>query len=175
MRTVRTKVYQFNELNDEAKQVAIDKNREINVDYKWWVFTYEDAENIGLKLNGFDLDINKHATGKLLQDAYYTANEIIKNHGVTCETYKTANDFIEFWNEAVKLHSDGIITDKVADGKEDYFDEYVADSEEKFLKDILSNYADILQNECDYLQTDEAVKETLIANEYEFTKEGNIF
>lgn len=28
MRTVRTKIYQFNELNDKAKQVAIEKERE---------------------------------------------------------------------------------------------------------------------------------------------------
>ncbi len=32
MRTIRTKVYQFNELNDEAKQVAIEKYRNNNDD-----------------------------------------------------------------------------------------------------------------------------------------------
>lgn len=175
MRTVRTKVYKFEELSKQAQEVAIEKNSDINVNYDWWNFTYEDAENIGLKLNGFDLDRNKHATGDFSNGAYDTALEIISNHGENCETYKVAKDFINFWDEAVKLHSDNITLDKVKDGSEDYFDEYISDKEDEFLKDILNCYSDILQNESEYLQGEEAIKEALIANEYEFTKDGNQF
>ncbi len=175
MRTIRTKVYQFNELNDDAKQVAISKNSDINVNYDWWFMTYEDAENIGLKLNSFDLDRNKNAKGKFIDDAYFCATEIVNNHGVDCDTYKLSLKFISEWNEAIKLHSDGINIEKVRECNEGAFDNYVYDSEIKFLEDILECYANILQGECEYLQGDEAIKETLISNEYEFTKDGNMF
>ena len=35
MRTVRTKVYSFNELNENAKEVAVKNFNDINVDYEW--------------------------------------------------------------------------------------------------------------------------------------------
>ena len=33
----------------------------------------------------------------------------------------------------------------------------------------------MLQRESDYLMTDEAIKDTILCNEYEFTVEGNQF
>lgn len=175
MRTVRTKVYSFEELNQDAQQLALDFNRDINVGSDWWAGTYEDAENIGLKITSFDLDRNKHAEGNLLNDEYSVAVDIANNHGEECETFKIAVKFIEFWNEAVKLHSNGVNMEKVEDGKEHDFDNYVDEAVTKFKQDLLNAYADILQNECEYLQSDEAVKETLISNDYEFTANGNIF
>ncbi len=160
MRTIRTKVYQFNELNDEAKQVAIENNSDINVDYDWWLQTYEDAKTIGLKLTGFDLERNKHATGEFIENACDCAYKIIKNHGVECDSYSLAVGFLAGH-------------DNILNGEED--NESIEELEEEFLKAILNSYADYLQNECDYLQGDEAIKETLVSNEYEFTKDGNMF
>ena len=51
MRTIRTKVYTFNELVVDAQQNAIEDNSNINVEHDWWILTYEDANMIGLKLN----------------------------------------------------------------------------------------------------------------------------
>jgi len=56
MRTIETTVYKFDELSDEAKQQSIENLYDLNVDYEWWDCTYEDAENIGLKISEFDLD-----------------------------------------------------------------------------------------------------------------------
>ena len=58
MRTYTTEhtVYKFDELDESTKQAAIEKLWDINVDYEWWEFTYEDAANIGLKITEFDLD-----------------------------------------------------------------------------------------------------------------------
>ena len=39
-------------LSDKAKQKAIEKFYDINVDYDWWDSVYEDAKNIGLKITG---------------------------------------------------------------------------------------------------------------------------
>lgn len=60
------------------------------------------------------------------------------------------------------------------EGKEYDFDYYMKDREKQFLKDILYYYADYLQKECNYLQTEQAIKETLIANDYEFLSDGKM-
>ena len=175
MKTISIQLYSFDELSQEAQQNAINKLSDINVDYNWWEYTYQDAENIGLKITSFDLDRNRHAEGYFMQDAYNTSDRIMTEHGENCSTYKTAKDFFNFWNEAVKLHSDNIIIDKVKEGSEHYFDEYVKDKEDEFLKSLLNDYSVILQNESEYLQSEEAIKETIIANEYDFTENGQMY
>jgi len=47
--------------------------------------------------------------------------------------------------------------------------------EDDFLNSLIEDYSIILQNESEYLQSDEAIKETILANDYEFTKDGNQF
>lgn len=42
-------------MNDERKQQLIDEHRDINVDYNWWDFTYEDFFAI-CKILGVELD-----------------------------------------------------------------------------------------------------------------------
>jgi len=46
--------------------------------------------------------------------------------------------------------------------------------EQEFLKCILEDYRCILSNEYDYLQSNEAVIETIITNDYAFTEEGEL-
>lgn len=172
MRTVRTKVYQFNELNENAKENAINSNSEINVDYDWWENVYYDAEIIGLKITSFRLDRNRNASGEFLTTAYDVCNSILENHGVECATYETANKFKGIESEFLrkcKIENDG---DEDTTYEQDC--EY-SDLEEDFLNELLEDYSVMLQSECEYLQSDEAISETLIANEYEFTKEGNRF
>jgi hypothetical protein len=171
MRTVRTKVYQFNELNESAKQTAIKKNSYINVDYDWWQSIYEDANAIGLKITSFDLDRRRHADGQFTLSACEVAQNIFNNHGEHCQTYQTAEKFMEKWQP--------VYNDYLDENSENYesgdLEDEMQDLEDEFLKSLLEDYSIILQNECEYLQSDEAIAETLIANEYEFTKDGNQF
>lgn len=53
--TVTTTVYQFDELSEKAKQVAIARYREGNLDYDWWDSVYEQCETAG-QLLGIELD-----------------------------------------------------------------------------------------------------------------------
>jgi hypothetical protein len=46
MRTVKIDLYQFEELTSEAKQKAIIKYRDFNLDHGWWEFVYEDFINL---------------------------------------------------------------------------------------------------------------------------------
>lgn len=176
MRTIRTKVYKFSELSESAKQKAIEKMHDINFSWgDWWENVYEDAAQIGLKITGFDIDRGSYCKGEFLEDANYTANKIIQEHGHTCETYKTASGFLQDWSNLVEKYSDGIEKDKVAEDNEYEFDKDADDLENEFLKSICEDYRINLQKEYEYLSSEDAIIETIEANEYEFTKDGNRF
>ncbi len=172
MRTIETKVYKFSELNETAQQVAIQKNCDINVDYNWWEFTYEDANQVGIIISSFDIDRGSYCQGALNESAEATAHLIIDNHGETCETYKTAENYLKERDELINTAP----RDKNGDFEdENDLDSKLDDLDKDFEESIFEDYLTILRNEYEYLTGEEAIKETLIANEYEFTAEGNQF
>jgi len=169
MKTISINLYKFSELSEEAKQKAIEKLYYINLDQDWWTFTYEDAENIGLKITGFDLDRNRHATGYFLLNATEVAQNILNEHGEMCETYKTAENFLSEHSPVFSKYM-----------SEDYEDIYEIENqlqeiEDDFLKNLLEDYSIMLQNECEYLQSEEAIIETIEANDYDFTENGDLY
>jgi hypothetical protein len=159
MRTIETKVYQFHELSEEAKKQAINSLLDINVDNNWWECTYDDAKEIGLKITGFNLDRNRHCTGKLTIYPTECAKLIIENHGGACETYKLAKNYL----------GDILVIDETT---EDEGQEELTDIQDNFLKDLLEEYSSILQKEYEYLTSENSIIETIEANEYEFTENG---
>lgn len=159
-------VYTFDELTEEQKEKAIEKLYDINIDYEWWDFMFYDAENIGLKLTGFDLDRNRHATGEFLLSAYEVAENIIRDHGDACETYKTASNFLNDCNKDPRPDEDD----------EDFGDweDRMIDLESEFLQSLLEDYSIMLQHEFEYKTSEEAIIETIQANGYEFDEDGNL-
>ena len=171
MRTVRTKIYQFDELSEEAQQNAINQFIDINVDSSWWESTYEDAEHIGLKITGFDLDRNKHATGEFNLSANEVAQNIFNEHGKDCGTFKVATDFMESWEPLFNEY----VREDYTDDRFHELENLLLEMEEEFLSNMLEEYATILQNEFEYLTSETTIQDTILANEYEFTKDGNRF
>lgn len=169
-------IYKFEELPDEqAKDKARDWYRQGGLDHEWWDSTYDDAKNIGLKITGFDLDRGLMAEGDFTEDAVDVAKAIMKDHGKKTETYSDAEDFLEEWKQGEKAYL------KANKDDPEYLDESpFEDSDEaekleaEFQKTILEDYARMLQSEYDYLNSDEAVDESIIANEYEFHEDGSI-
>lgn len=179
MKTIRTKVYQFKELTEQAQQKAIEQFSDINVDYDWWQSTYEDAANIGLKITSFGLDRNRHATGQFTECANEVAAKILAGHGKDCETYKTAQSYLQDIEDIKKDAKDNYNEDEELMEFEEFLEDTkgseldnIADS---FKQSLLEDYSIILQNECEYLQSYVSIKETIEANEYEFTKDGKRF
>jgi hypothetical protein len=175
MKTVTINIYQFSELSDEAKENAIKELYDINTDFDWWNSIYEDARQVNLKIKGFDIDRGSYVKAEFIESANNTAELIIINHGESCETYKTAKSFIEDWNNLVYKYSDGIKTDTVTEDNEYDFDNEADDLEGEFLKSISEDYRIILSNEYDYRTKDEAVIETIEANDYNFTENGILY
>lgn len=169
------KTWDYENLPEELKEKVLEKYWDINVDFEWWDFIYEDAKNIGVKITGFDLDRGSYCNIKFIDSAYEVANKIIEEHGEQCETYKDAKQFIQNWDQLVQKYSDGININQVMEDNEYEFDQKADELEEEFLKTLQEDYRIILQNEYDYLTSSEAIEETLIANEYEFTEAGSIY
>jgi hypothetical protein len=153
MRTIETTVYEFGELSDSAKERARDWCREGALDYEWWDSTYEDAARIGLKLKSFDLDRNRHATGAFTEYAVIVAEKIIKEHGESCETFKTATAYLANIGRTNE------------EGEREAFSA-------EFERSLIEDYSIILQNEYEYLLSDEAVDESILCNGYTFTEAG---
>ena len=175
MKTIEVKLYKFSELSEDAQQKAIEKLCDINVDYDWWESAYEDAENIGLKITGFDIGRGRNATGEFIFGAYEVANKILKEHGKTCETHKTASQFIKDWDLLVEKYSDGINKNRVSEDNEYEFDGEADDLEHEFLNSLLEDYAMMLEKDYEYQTSKEAIIETIEANEYDFTEDGKLY
>ena len=167
---VQTKVYPFSELTDEAKQTALEKLYDINVDYDWWEFTYEDAANVGIKITEFDIDRGSFCHGDFTLDAEDVAKKIIEEHGKSCETWNTANEFIAVFEQGKQDHesAEDYDSDYELFIESAYYQEIVVE----FRRFILEDYRIILQHEFEYLTGEEAILETIEANEYEFTEDG---
>lgn len=182
MQKVTIEIFKFNELSADAQQVAINNLCDINLYDNWWNPIYEDAKEIGLQIKGFDLDRNRHCSGRFISTALRCAQDIIANHGTECATFSRAKSFIEEWNGLLNKWNgkiDGITPDGYNyyitfenDATEYDFDLDLQDFEDDFLRSLLHDYSIMLQNECDYLQSDEAIKEAIISNDYDFLITG---
>jgi len=174
MRTITTTIHTFAELSERAKNTAIEQLRGINVDYSWWDSVYEDAARIGLRIESFDLCRNRHAKGSFDLCADDVARAILSEHGDHCNTYTLGAAFLSSRDELVQRYSDGVNTSVVAEGNEYDFDNELDELEAEFLRDLLEEYSVMLQDEWEYMQSDEAIIYTIEANEYEFTESGKL-
>ena len=184
MRIIETKVYKFDELSDEAKQHAIESLYDLNVDYEWWENVYEDAENVGLKITGFDIGRGQDCTGEFIGYAKKVAEAILKDHGKDCETFKTATNYMQEYTKVLATEcqeeADEIciafsFQEGFCDVNHDYYyDPDTKDTDAEFLRSLLEDYRIMLQKEYEYLTSEDAIIECIDANEYEFTAEGNL-
>lgn len=173
MKTIKIKIYSFDELTDYAKENAINELSDINVSFEWWSFTFEDAENIGLKIKGFDLV--RYCECEFIYGAIECANKIIKEHGQNCQTFNTAHQFLIDRNNLVAKYSDGKNLEIVAEHNEYEFDQECNELENDFLKSISEDYRIILNKEYEYQTSKDAIIESIKSNAYDFTEDGEIY
>ena len=163
MRTITFEIYKFDELSPEAQAKAILNNCNINIeDYNWWEPIYEDANEVFLRIDKFNIEYEYIATS-IKYSCKQTANKIIRNHGKDTETYKLEEGF---------LYKLGPLEIEYSLFKTEKSCKDLVRRRLDFYEGLKSYYLRMLQKEYDYLQSDEAVKETLIANEYEFYSDG---
>ena len=174
MKTIEVQLYKFDELSEDIQEKVLEKMWNVNVDYEWWEFIYEDAANVNMEIKAFDIGRGSYVQANI-PDALETANLILKEHGENCETTKTANNFLIERDNLVAQYSDGINQEVVAEENEAEFDAECDDLEEDFKQSLCEDYRIILSNEYDYLTSEEAIKETIEANDYDFTADGELY
>lgn len=160
METRTYTVYKFDELPEEGKRKALMNYSDINIDHDWWNYTYDDAENIGLKITEYD---GYRCKGKLTLSGENCAKSIMANHGVVCETYKTAKDYLDNLSTLESLKDNHIDINAALE-----------DLEEDFKHSLLEDYRIMLDKEYEHLTSDEAIIETIQSNDYDFTIDGKI-
>lgn len=177
-KTIETTVYKYEEMEDKAKEKAREWYHLMSCHDKWWTDVYEDAEQAGIKITEFDIDrgsmINGEFDGKT---PFQVAMYIRYNHGVTCETHKTAVKYLQAWEVLGPEPDDHTNTPS---GDYDYdtaqaWEKKKEDIDVEFKQAILEDYLSTLRQEYEYKTSKECIEENIIANEYTFTAKGKRF
>ena len=193
MRTIKKTVFTYDELSEKAKEKARDWWREGGMDYEWWDYIYDDAEHIG-SLIGIEID-DIYFSGFCCQGdgASFTGTyRYVKGGAKTLkaeaptdkELHRIADQlqavqrqnfyrlYASVSHRGHYQHS-GCMSIDVGDNENRYRDLGGADED---ITQLLRDFADwiysSLEAEYDYLTSDEAVEESILANEYEFSEEG---
>lgn len=197
MRIVETKVYTFEELSAPAKQNAIENHRDINTHDGWWEPIFEGiTEEANAK--GFHVG-NIYFSGFWSQGdgamfEYTTLGDTLLNNFVDQldlspmrKSWLRTITFADgkgvhrghYYHENCCTHlldfepngSSGTNIDAWINSFADQFEQFVISEYKTLCRELYSR----LSEYNDELTSDEEVADTLIANEYEFTKDGNIF
>lgn len=163
--------YSFGELSDDAKQKAITDMYYINIEYGWWKSVYADAENIGVKITGFDIERANYCNIEFIDSYGEVAENIKKEHYKNCETFKIA---VEYLNEYEKLIEEREGLEEDSDGFQEIEDK-IEELDNDFKRFIAGEYLKILKGEYKYLTSEEIIINTIEVNGYEFLENGKLY
>lgn len=200
MRQETVQLYKFDELPEEAKEEVLNKHRFINVNYDWWEFcdwllepTSERRKELGLKdeknmpffkykISSFDLDRgsylqledveieNDEAFRRMLgipwwlwEHTYYTfSNNKSYRCGNTDICFELVDYDLEEISEDIKTYLEWV--------SENFFDQAKG-----CWDDIMSKALGALREEYYASIEDDQVADSLIANGYDLTEDGEIW
>ena len=198
MRTVETKVYTFNELSDEAKQVALENFRDINTRFDDWSepiqegfrekatqagFEIEDiffsgfwsqGDGAMFTYSGFNEGMLKSFVEQLdLSDA---DKVIILSQADTCgkgihRGHYYHEQSCDHYSTLDSTNPDWEYATDLIFQHDDAFDKYVI----RTYKDLCRELYRDLEEYYEELTSDEAIQEAIEENGYEFTEDGKIF
>lgn len=167
MRKHEITIYTYDELAPKVQAKVLDNLREWNTSDDWWDPTYEDAKDIGLEITAFDL-YRRTIEGTFLLSAAEAAQNILTEHGDMCETYKTAESFLEDWQPVFDSYMDA--TSEKYESPESEVE--LLEIEDKFRTALLHNYLTLLQHDYDYLTDNDTLIEQIHEGEYKYHVNG---
>jgi len=199
MEIVETKVYTYDKLSDEAKQVALEKLRNINVNHDWWDFVYKDVNAVaalmGININQIYFSgfwskgdgacfegLYEYKAGSVKAvEAYAPKDEEL--HRIAAELaalqrkcfYQIRASFQHSGDYYHRFCTDFSVDFKSHVTGSDYYNEETEGAIIKAIRDLMHWTYWQLKSNYDALTTDEAVAETIKDNDYNFTNDGKIF
>lgn len=201
MRIMETKVYPFDELSEAAQKKALEACRDFQVEDRWYDFTYEYITEI-LEILGFS-EVKISFSGFWSQGdgasftGKYTYNpeweKALLAYAPTDTKWKEFGTALECLAKKLLKHAKGSLQAEISRGDHRYSHEntgsyYVWSSEDMYAdipdgiegsfmdtcKNMMRYIYSTLEEEYTYLTSDDVVKETILANEYEFTEGGKL-
>jgi hypothetical protein len=164
MKTIEIKVYRFEELDKQTKEKVIENYRYINVDNTFWYDCIkEEFNSLGLEIRSFDLDRGSFAEIHI-EDFEETSKNIIEEFGDNVPIQKTAKNYIDEFNKIQ------------ANFKEDEdIERELEILDEKYQREYSEDILSYLRSSYDWEISDEAIYQTIEANDYDFTTDGKIY
>jgi hypothetical protein len=214
MRTIRVKLYTFEELSEDIQSKVLDKFRNSQVEYNdWYDSDYDDFKTlcatVGIEVDekktyfsGFSsqgdgagftshIDLKELVEGiankKYLEHAPNIHDEVKSFTPSPCPVDKRVLDLIYRNVIDISINTKG--NDRPFSSKLEFWYNYTSNEcvnyknvekqmneLEEWLEDTVNEFTNLLyrllERDYEYLTSDESVKEHIIANEYEFTKDG---
>ena len=190
MRTQQIQIYKFNELGKEEKETAIENERtnEFYLDYEWFDYLHKDfieeLNKIGVNCKGFFWDLYSSRDFKADELEVVDTQKFLKRIGLnkwlvmnglrkekTLIYHISLSEYGEAGVEFEFKNGDNI-SDKEHEERAKERDE-IENNIKPFIESKFSEFYSKLYKDYDYLLSDEAIRENLEANEYEFNKDGS--
>lgn len=180
------------ELSGDALQSVLEKHGEINIDHKWWEM--DETPELDMKELGFEIDTNKMSWDlePRYRQLYFLSDGIqIENYTILLKKLKKdlklSKDIVEAIEAGkIEFYFDtrhyGGNSGRTLFGINDYTDKSITDNikgtnidealQEWFDFNVVEHLLKYYKSQYDYLMSEEAMIETLDANELLFTKDG---
>lgn len=178
MRTISTTLYHYNELSPEAQERARDNFRWNCMDPHFGDLWYESNESRKLFLDEFNAEFMRGSYGSEnvhINRAYnWYGNEISELSYVRLWKYLHANH-ADCISKIGHCQFTGICWDEtLLDGIAEFMRKPYSTDFESLLYSCCEDLRIAVENEIDYQNSDEQIIESIIANGYEFTCQGEI-
>jgi hypothetical protein len=185
-----TQVFKFEELEDYVKAKVLDKHRDWNLHNDWYEFCEEnlknDLEEIGLRLDkAYFSGFWSQGDGACLEVSLMDLDKLIpklKQQGTPMREIALARKLGLSFNSKQSghyYHENSLRFNIDADSYPHKLHEKTWNDLEETVKELVQDlsrdYYRTLEKEYEYLTSDELVKESIEANELEFTKDGSIY
>lgn len=202
MRTINQtfNVYSFDELSDEAKEYAIENMRTSDsyLSYDWWDFVYDDAKIIA-SLMGWNIEkiyfsgFYSQGDGACFEGSLEYKSGAYKEVTEYAPNDETLAFIAREWQALQRKHFYALratikhrghyyhersMSCDAEDTRKEYWHVVPYETEKEILE-LCTEFAQWvyknLADEYNYLTSDGAIEKFLIANEYEFTVDGEIY
>jgi len=195
LQTIKT--FSFSELSESAKDSVLSNSRNINTDYDWHNDDDDDFKSI-CSLLGIDVDniyysgFSSQGDGACFEGAYtYKSGllkaikeyapidkelhriakqlQLVKYRGVSATIKHSGHYYHEYCTDIAVYQED----------KDGYSDDdapiELSDEITELMRDLMRWLYKSLESQYEYLTSDEAIIETIEANDYQFTEDGELF
>ena len=205
MQTISVNIFKYNELSEKAKEKARQWWRDCNYSDDFWSeCVIDDAKEIGKRL-GFDINkvyysgFCSQGDGACFEGVFRTSDfkKQLQNggirayapqdkelHRISNEIEKIANEFFSVYlkvRHSGRYYHENCTEFKVSiiDNEDNEINTEEAAEAEKYLielsRDLMLWIYCALEKEYEYQNADEQIAENIVANNYDFTEEGEIW